>query len=131
MAPGAAEQPSEPQAAALGLLREITTDALRYWEVRRILYNALLAAIVVAHFVAAWPASKAVLTGDTRLLVFLLAVMANVAYCAAYIADVFIQLSGFRAQRRRWRLALLVVGCAFAAVLTHFMSMGLFAKPGA
>jgi hypothetical protein len=40
-----------------GQLRELTTDALRYWEIRRLFYNALLAVIVLAHFAAAWPAS--------------------------------------------------------------------------
>jgi len=32
---------------------------------------------------------------------FLLAVLANVAYSAVYVADVFIQSSGFRASRGR------------------------------
>ena len=122
-----AEQPSGTP-AAWALLREITTDALQYWEVRRIFYNALLAVIVLAHGAAAWPGARAALTSDGILGLFLLAVMANVAYCAAYLADIFIQLSGFRAQRGRWRLAVLVVGFAFAAVLTHFVSMGLFTR---
>src|SRR6266540_6973833 len=32
-------------------------DAIQYWERRRIIYNAVLACIVVAGFVVAWPAS--------------------------------------------------------------------------
>jgi hypothetical protein len=122
MDPAAAEHPSQPHAVGLADLREIITDALRYWERRRLVYNALLAAIVVvAHVVVGWPAVGAALL-DRALNLFVLAVLANVLYCAAYVAHVFLQLSGFRAQRGRWRLALLVAGCAFAAVLTLLVS---------
>jgi hypothetical protein len=113
----------------LAQLRELVTDALRYWELRRLFYNALLGIIVLVHFVAAWPASRTELTSDSALGLFLLAVLANVAYSVVYVPDVFIQFSGFRASRARWRLVLLVVGFAFAAVLTHFVSTGAFAGP--
>ena len=43
-----------------------------------------------------------------------------------YVADIFIQLSGFRESRARWRRVLLGVGCAFGGVLTHFISTGIF-----
>jgi|SRR3989475_6002411 len=109
-----------------GQLRDLTTDALRFWELRRLFYNALLAVIVAGHFVATWPTSRSSVTFDGVLGLFLLAVLANVAYSAVYVADVFIQLSGFRASRGRWRLVLLVVGFAFAGVLTHFFSSGMF-----
>src|SRR5262249_45796246 len=106
----------------LAHLRDLTTDALRYWELRRLFYNGLLALAVIGHFIAAWPASKAALTLEGLLGLFVLAVLANVAYSAVYLADVFIQFSGFRGSRSRWRWALLVVGFAFAAVLTHFVA---------
>ena len=108
--------------SALGQLRELVTDALRYWELRRLFYNALLALVVLAHFVASWPLSRAALTSDSVLDLFLLAVIANVAYSVVYVPDVFIQFSGFRGSRARWRLVFLVVGFAFAAVLTHLFS---------
>ena len=108
--------------SALGQLRELVTDALRYWELRRLFYNALLALVVLGHFTASWPASRAALTSDSALDLFLLAVVANVAYSVVYVPDVFIQFSGFRDSRARWRLVFLVVGFAFAAVLTHFVS---------
>jgi hypothetical protein len=107
-------------------LGDLTTDALRYWETRRFFYNALLALIVVAHFAAAWPMSRTFVTFDGVLRLFVLAVLANVAYSAVYVADLFIQLSGFRGWRIQWRRVLLVVGFAFAAVLTHFFSSGMF-----
>ena len=107
-------------------LRDVITDALRYWEPRRLLYNALLAAVVGAEFIAAWPTSRSFVTFDGFLALFLLAVLANVAYSTVYVADVFIQLSGFHAKRAAWRRALLVVGFAFAAVLTHFFASGIW-----
>jgi len=112
-------------------LRELTTDALRHWERRRLFYNLILAVIVTAHFTAAWPRSTSALTVDGLLGMFILAVLANVAYSAVYVADVFIQLSGFRDWRTRWRPILLLVGFTFAAVLTHFFSRSMFSGPGA
>ena len=79
------------------VLREVTTDALKYWEFRRIFYNLLLTIIVVAHFITAWPRSRETVTLEGALGMFLLAVVVNVAYSAVYAADAFIQLSGFRA----------------------------------
>jgi hypothetical protein len=106
-------------------LGELITDALRYWELRRLFYNALLAAIVLAHFAASWPASKIAVTSDGVLGLFILAVIANLAYSVVYLADIFIQFSGFRASRTRWRWVLLGVGFAFAAVITHFVAGGI------
>src|SRR5262249_44432826 len=106
---------------------EIASDALRYWEPRRLLYNLALLLVVLAHFYSSWPDSKAFLTRDTFLGFFFLAVLANVLYCAAYAADLFVQFSGQRAAWARWRWMVLVTGIAFAAVITHFITMGILA----
>src|SRR5262245_6636007 len=92
-------------------------NALRYWEPRRLVYNGVLAVVVVAEFAAAWPGSRAKLSLDLVLGLFLLAVLANIAYCAAYIVDLFVQFSGLDAAWRRGRVALLIVGTAFAAAI--------------
>lgn len=107
-------------------MRELTTDALRYWEVRRLAYNLILALIVVAHFIVAYPGSKHTITVNGLLGLFLLAVLANIAFTAIYIVDIFIQFSGFRNSRASWRWILLIVGFAFAAIITHFVSTGMF-----
>src|SRR3989454_11604398 len=39
-----------------GQLRDLTTDALRFWELRRLFYNALLAVIVAGVFFCPLPA---------------------------------------------------------------------------
>ena len=109
---------------------ELAADALRYWEPRRLLYNLALTAVVVAHFVAAWPASKAFLARDTFFGVFLLAVLANVLDCVAYGVDLFVQFSGLRAAWPRWRWVVLVAGTGFAAVITHFIAVGVLGSGG-
>ena len=106
--------------------RELASEALRYWEPRRWLYNLALFAVVLAHFIASWPDSKLFLSRDSLLALFMLAVLANVAYCAAYAVDLFVQFSDMRAGWARWRWLVLVTGIAFGAVLTHFVIMSGF-----
>ena len=104
---------------------DLAGEAIRYWERRRPLYDLALLAVVLAHFIAAWPGSMLLLKPDPLLMLFGLAVLANVAYCAAYAVDLFVQFSGARASWMRWRWTLLLVGTAFAAVLAHFCTLGL------
>jgi hypothetical protein len=72
-------------------LRESATDAIRFWEPRRLIYNAVLAAIVLIYFAKSYPASKAQLTLNGAQGIFLLAVLANIAYCAAYLAHILLK----------------------------------------
>jgi len=109
-------------------IREALTDAIRYWERRRIVYNLVLAGVVAVHAVIAWvgPNSMPVITSDALLSLFLLAVLAKVAYCAAYVPDIPAQLSGFRSEWLRLRFIVFAVGVAFAAILAHFYSRSFF-----
>jgi len=107
-------------------IRERATEAIRYWEPRRVAYNVVLFAIVAIYFYLGLPHSRQMAGINGILLLFLLAVLANVAYCAAYVVDLFAQLSGFREEWRRYRWILFAIGLAFASVLTRFWSMGLF-----
>jgi hypothetical protein len=107
-------------------LRDYFTDAIKFWEPRRVIYNLVLAAIVIMYFSVGYPSSKSVLSVDFLLGLFLLAVAANVAYCAAYLVDVFVQASGFREVWQRSRWVLLVIGITFAAVITRFVAMSMF-----
>jgi hypothetical protein len=106
--------------------REYLGNAIRYWEPRRILYNLMLTAITTIHFVLGLPYSRSILHINIVLLLFLLAVLANVAYCAAYLPDVFAQMSTMRDTWLRYRWVVFLVGVAFAGVLTHFWSLGIF-----
>jgi len=52
---------------------------------------AALAAIVLCYFFKYYPGSRSEITLNGAQGIFILAVLANVAYCAAYVADVFAQ----------------------------------------
>jgi hypothetical protein len=75
--------------------RESLTNAIGYWERRRVAFNIVLAAIVLTYFAIHYPASKTVLSVNYVLILFLLAVLANIAYCAAYLVDVFAPIIRF------------------------------------
>jgi len=107
-------------------LRDILTDAIRYWEWRRLIYNAALAAVVLVVFALHRSLTWTALTVENGLAVFIQAVLANVAYCAAYPADIIIQFSSFRESWRKRRWLLLLVGTLFAGAIAYFMSLGIF-----
>lgn len=100
--------------------RSILSDALRYWERRRILYNLALSVVVVAWLVSTWPHFRSMLTMHSVLLLLILAAMANLCYCAAYLADLPMQYSLFQAAWRRWRWSLWLAGMIFAVVLASY-----------
>lgn len=106
--------------------RESATDAIKYWGPRRIAYNLALAVVVLVCFWLEYPASKSSLGVDMGQFVFLLAVMANVAYCAAYLVDIFAQVSGYRQVWRGYRWTLFAIGTTFAGVVTRFFAIGMF-----
>jgi hypothetical protein len=100
--------------------RDYLGNAIRYWEpARRDCGRTLCDGL---------PVSRTLLHFNTLLLLFVLAVLANVAYCAAYVPDVFAQMSSLRDTWLRFRWAVFVVGMAFAGVLTHFWSLGMFSQ---
>ena len=115
---------SIPREGFVVRLSTYAANALRYWEPRRLIYNGILAAVVVAHVAVKWPASREKLSFDLLLGMFILAVLANVAYCTVYLADLFVQFSGLDAASKNGRIALLILGTAFAATIAHFVLQG-------
>lgn len=91
-------------------------------------YNAILALIVIAYFWMALPSSKQSVNADFVLGLFLLAVIANVAYCTAYLADIFAQMSDFRDSWQRMRWIVFAVETPFAGIITRFIAMAMFPK---
>ena len=95
-------------------MKDIINESIRYWEIRRAAYNGILGLVVAGSFfhchqtlsLANWPSLIGLL---------LAAVVANVLYCAAYAADLFLQLSGHRDRWLRCRWMLWLLGTAFAA----------------
>jgi hypothetical protein len=100
--------------------REYVSDAIRYWEPRRLGYNLVLAAIVLGWVGLTWPHFRGAFTWPSALAVFVLAVLANVCYCAAYLVDLTVQCSTYRDAWRKRRWLLWFVGAAFAGVLTYY-----------
>jgi hypothetical protein len=106
--------------------RDALTDAICYWERGRVVYNLALATIVIAYYFAGWPMSAARLGWDLAQQLFLLGVLANIAYCAAYVPDLLMQLSDLRSAWLRVRWVLFAIGLTFAAIIARFIAMGLF-----
>lgn len=100
--------------------RTIFADAIGYWERRRIIYNLLLAAVVVTWIAATWPHFLPAFTWSSLLALVVLALLANVCYCAAYVADLPMQYSSFRKTWRRWRWTLFLVGTLFAILFANY-----------
>jgi hypothetical protein len=100
--------------------RELISDAIGYWEPRRAGYNLVLTAIVLGWVGVTWPHFRSALTGRSALAIFVLAVLANICYCAAYLVDVTVQYSTFRDPWRKRRWVLWVIGSAFAGVITFY-----------
>ena len=107
-------------------VREVATDAIGYWEPRRIAFNLVMAGVVLGYVGAGWPGNRAALSLEVALGVFILAVLANICYCLAYVADIFVQLSGFREAWRRVRWVLFAVGMLVAVIVTRWFAIGLF-----
>ena len=105
---------------------EYVARALRFWERRRIVYNLVLGLVEIGDFVFDWPDSRQALSFNLSMGIFVLAVLANVAYCAAYLPDIFVQFSGLDSALRWTRKILFVIGTAFAAIVAHFFSRGMF-----
>ena len=95
--------------SASGALRERLADATRFWEPRRAVYNFVLTVVAVVWIVATWPHFRGALTLSSLLLLAVLALLANVCYCAAYLVDIPMRRSTLGAiwGRRRWVLWLL------------------------
>ena len=103
-----------------GPFRGLLTDAIRFWEPRRLAYNFALTAVAVAWVVASWPHFRAALTLHSLLLLSILAMLANVCYCAAYLVDIPMQVSSLGTVWRRRRWGLWLMGTLFAIVLESY-----------
>jgi hypothetical protein len=93
------------------------TDALQFWEPARLVYNLVLAATVAAVL------REGVLTLPLEAWAgfVILAMLANIAYCAAYVPDIFVQSSDFAPLwRQAGRAALWFLG-TFCAVILAFV----------
>lgn len=95
-------------------MKDIISESIRYWEPRRFVFNAALAMVVVGTMLDHHSPLSALTWQSVGGLMFMAAV-ANVLYCAAYVADLFVQLSDYQPAWKRHRWVLLAVGTILAA----------------
>ncbi len=95
-------------------------DAARFWERQRLWYNILLLLIVAFWVVFTWPhfhpAMNLVALGKMAVL----ALLANLCYCAGYAMEGFIQPLVEQAYWRRLRWVVWVAGMLFAILLANY-----------
>jgi hypothetical protein len=108
--------PSDP----LPPYRALFSDSIRFWETRRIFYNLALAAVALIWLVASWPHFRPAFTLISLLQLAVLALLANLCYCAAYLVDIPMQGSPLSSVWKRRRWALWVVGTLFAILFENY-----------
>jgi len=94
--------------------------AARFWEPLRLLYNLLLFGVVVIWLVKTWPHFRPAMTWESLGIMTVLALLANVCYCAAYLAELLIQNASVSAGWNRQRWAVWVAGTLFAIVFENY-----------
>ncbi|PYT82683.1 MAG: hypothetical protein DMG40_05260 [Acidobacteria bacterium] len=95
-------------------------DAARFWEPRRPLYNLLLFAVVVLWVVKTWPHFRSAMTLESLGIMTVLALLANVCYSAAYLAEMLIQNATSSASWNKQRWVVWVVGTLLAILFENY-----------
>jgi hypothetical protein len=113
-------QPQDSSKTESGTLVRAINDAARFWEPRRLIYNSVLVMATLSWLLATWPHFRPALRMSSLVLLAILAAMANLCYCAAYLLDIPMQLSSIGALWRRRRWVLWLVGTAFAVALANY-----------
>jgi len=108
-----ADPPSAP-------FRTLLSNAARFWEPGRLLYNAVLTAVTAAWVAASWPHFRPAFAFSTIPPMAVLVLLANVCYSAAYFVDIPMQLSSPTRLSPRARWALWILGTLFAILLASY-----------
>ena len=110
-------------------MRSIWTDCLAYWEPRRIVYNGLLAVVVLLQLAQQkWWGELGQPPALARLVVAV--ALANLCYTVAHGIDVAVQHSDFRKLWLEYRGLLFVAGSFLGCVLAFlFFPVFVLAHP--
>jgi len=95
-------------------------DAARFWEPRRLLYNLLLFGVVLVWVTKTWPHFRPAITLQALGIMTVLALLANLCYCAAYLAEILIQNATSTSSWNRQRWAVWVVGTVLAMLFENY-----------
>lgn len=109
-----------PQQQTPLTFRQMVDSAIRFWEPCRLIYNGVLGVVAIGTFAVAWVTGAISLGHFPGLIlpVFVLAVIANALYCSAYVVDLFVQCSSYRALWLKLRWGLFIIGLLFSCALT-------------
>ncbi len=95
-------------------------EAARFWEPRRVWYNGALFVVVMLWVALTWPHFRPALTLDALGKMTVLALLANVCYCAAYLLEFIVKPVSAESGRRRIRWVVWIVGMLFALLLENY-----------
>jgi len=95
-------------------------SATRFWEPRRLIYNLILTAVALFWLIMGWTHFLPALTWSTLGIVSVLALLANLCYCAAYLADLAIQQLLPNSAWNRGRWAVWSLGTLFAMLVESY-----------
>jgi hypothetical protein len=115
--PSAGSAPVPPDATPF---RAILRDALQYWEPRRIGYNLALTVLASAVVLRTWPHFRPAMTPQSIPPLAVLAMLANLCYCAAYLAEALVGDSAFRETWRHRRWILWLAGTLLALLIEYY-----------
>ncbi|OLB26377.1 MAG: hypothetical protein DMG41_29530 [Acidobacteria bacterium] len=104
--------------SAAGSSRKGLRDAARFWEPRRLLYNLALFGVVLDWVTKTWPHFRPAMTLESLGIMMVLALLANLCYCAGYLTEILIQNSTSSWNRQRW--AVWVVGTLLAILFENY-----------
>jgi hypothetical protein len=95
-------------------------NAARFWEPRRLIYNAALTATALFWLFNDWTHFRPALSWYFLGVISVLALLANLCYCAAYLADLVIQnvLPNSKWNSSRW--AIFTLGTLFAMLFESY-----------
>jgi hypothetical protein len=95
-------------------------SATRFWEPRRFIHNAVLTATALFWLIKDWTHFLPALTWSSLGIVTVLALLANLCYCAAYLTDLAIQQLVPNIAWSRCRWAIWSMGTLFAIVFESY-----------
>lgn len=95
-------------------------QAVRFWEPKRLWYNAEQFIVVVLWVGFTWPHFRPAFTLDALGKMLVLGLLANVCYSAAYVAEFLLQAVASDGATRRVRWGLWALGMLFALLLENY-----------
>ena len=101
----------------MAFFRDVTKDAVRFWEWRRLTYNIVLVCISLLTFVVASSRSEHWYRGPALSAFIQAALWANMAYCTAYAFEFLFQASRWRESWRRSRYLVFIAGLLLGSIL--------------